>query len=99
MQYEIIKDKENLYVLIVNKIVVLISRDISRITDEIQKDARDRTINPRRVYQPAIIDVKLPKNTDKLQIIGKLPNKTVNKKDISTNKEENTKALGELFNL
>ena len=95
MKYEIVKDKENLYVLIVNNITVLISRDLAEITAEIHKDAKDRTINPRRKYYPAVININLPKNTNKLQIIGKLPEKVVIKKDISPDDG----ALGALFDL
>lgn len=65
MKYEIIKDKEDLYVLTINNIVVLISRDISKITDEIHSDVENRKTNPRRTYKPAIIDVELPVKEDK----------------------------------
>lgn len=63
MKYEIIKDKEDLYVLVINNIVVLISRDLTAITSEILDDAQNRLTNPRRLYSPAIIHtnaVKIP---------------------------------------
>lgn len=61
MKYEITKDKEDLYVLSINSMVVLISRDIVRITDEIVDDALSRLTNPKRVYEPAIIDLEIAK--------------------------------------
>jgi hypothetical protein len=56
MKYEIIKDKEDLYVLVINNIVVLISRDLDSITNEIHNDAENRKKNPKRWYDPVKID-------------------------------------------
>lgn len=67
MRYEIIKDKEDMYVLVINSIVVLISRDITVITGEIERDVANRKESPRRVYQPAIIDDTVVKLEDKPQ--------------------------------
>lgn len=77
MIYTITKDIKDLYVLSINNIVVMISRDITAITDEIHNDAENRKLNPRRSYEPATIAVEtppvaeVPVNEDK-EILGSL---------------------------
>ena len=85
MKYEIIKDKEDLFVLVINNIVVLISRDMYSIFDEIVDDYENRRLNPRRTYNPARIDVELPKEEIK--------------EDIPEQYTPADGSLGKLFNL
>jgi hypothetical protein len=60
MKYEVIKDKEDLLVLVINGVVVLISRDLAAIFAEMENDYANRKTKPRRVYDSAVIDTELP---------------------------------------
>lgn len=60
MKYEIIKDKEDLLVLVINGVVVTISRDLDVIVQEIRDDYKNRKTSPRRTYDPAVIDGEVP---------------------------------------
>jgi hypothetical protein len=66
VKYEIIKDKEDLYVLVINGVVVLISRDIYAITSEVCEDAKNRLISPKRTYVAAIVDIMSPENENEV---------------------------------
>jgi hypothetical protein len=66
VKYEVIKDKEDLYVLVINGVVVMVSRDIYAITSEVCEDAKNRLISPKRTYVAAIIDVVSPENEDEV---------------------------------
>lgn len=65
MKYEIIKGKDDVYVLVISNIVVLVSRNIESITKEIQSDCANRQIKPTRAYEPVVFDVELP-NTEEI---------------------------------
>jgi hypothetical protein len=55
MKYEIYKDKEDAFVLCINNVLIIGSRDFSDIVKEMYKDLEHRETNPRRVYDPMII--------------------------------------------
>ncbi len=73
MRWEITKDKEDLYVLCINNIVVMISRDIYAIVGEITEDIENRQTNPKRNYEPAILALESSEKEIKESIIEDKP--------------------------
>jgi len=88
MKYEIIKDKEDLLVLICNNIVIAVSRDMSRIVELMQEDYSLRSVQYTKRYKPAIIEAKTSTNEDKETRLGTYPNK-----------DGDDGSLGKLFSL
>lgn len=70
MKYEIIKDKEDLLVLVSNNIVLAVSRDMSRIVEILQEDYSLRSVNYMKRYKPAVIETE---NTTKENKTGNAP--------------------------
>jgi hypothetical protein len=70
MKYEIYKDKEDAFVLCINNVLIIGSRDFSDIVKEMYKDLEHRETTPRRVYDPVII----PEDARHSKSIGKLFN-------------------------
>jgi hypothetical protein len=58
VKYEIIKDKEDLLVLVTNNIVIAVSRDMSRIVEILQEDYSLRSVSYTKRYKPAVIEAK-----------------------------------------
>jgi hypothetical protein len=56
MKYEIVKDTEDTYALIINGVLVTVTRDLDAIMGEITDDASNRKKNPKRTYTPAVIE-------------------------------------------
>lgn len=66
MKYEILRDKTDLLVLVVNGIVILVSRDMSEVVREIQEDYENRKNKVKRIYEPAVIHT----NDTEKQVMG-----------------------------
>ncbi len=64
MKYEIITDKDDLHVLVVNSIVLEVSRDMSSIMHTMWDIYRKRQLKMKRDYVPATINLETTPKED-----------------------------------
>lgn len=103
MKYEIITDKEDLLVLVVNNRVIAVSSDMPTVIEIMHKNYEDTVNKTQRVYLPALIHPELDDDMykeDKLVAKGeRLAITPSQRNEILHTKEGLDTTLGKLFNI